>query len=273
MNAEVYFTNNTEDGDFVLAFGRGLESLGWAVRFGEPSGFKSENDIHSTTEILVFWGLKGPSKTMRDAAAKKGLKCIVVELPYFRKSENRAVSLLQEGCYTRHNNNGDWLASAKMPKDRLNVKVQPSRKPKEGYILMCGQVPGDAQTCEIDIEVWEDITARKLRDSGEEVVYRPHPRVGKTEQSLEEQLDQCKAMVTYNSTASVDAIINGIPFWSPEKSQYSPMACKLGEWKAKAKKEREQFLANLAYCEFSKEEFSKGEPVMSHIDSIIRVRA
>ena len=271
LQAEVYYTGHTEHGAHVLAFGRGLEALGWAVRFGDPSGFKGLVDIHRSTDMLVFWGLKGPSKIMKDAAAAKGLKCAVVELPYFRGNGKRSVSILQDGYYLRHNNNGDFLGSAAMPSDRLDVKVKSRKDKTDGFILVCGQVPGDAQTCEIDIRVWEEKIIDRLVKSGEEVVYRPHPNVKKSDQSLEDQLDNCKAMVAYNSTATVECIIKGVPFWSPERSQYSPMACTMGEWKAKPKKDREQFLANLAYCDYSKDEFFEGGPV-AHIESIIKGR-
>lgn len=80
------------------------------------------------------------------------------------------------------------------------------------YVLLAGQVPGDASVAEIDIEAWARRTTQQLEDLWEcPVVFRGHPLTAKPERTLEEDLSGAKFAVTFNSNLGVDAVLSGTP--------------------------------------------------------------
>ena len=94
-------------------------------------------------------------------------------------------------------------------------------QPGGGSALICGQCDGDASLLGLDFRQWaEGITAALLK-RGERVVYRPHPTMLRSnyrwcpvgaefsERSLADDLKSAAFVVTYNSTAGVDAVLAG----------------------------------------------------------------
>lgn len=95
------------------------------------------------------------------------------------------------------------------------------------YVLVMGQVRGDAAVAGVDLEGWYEATARRIAmASGLPVRFRPHPQsveryevrdVPGTERStgtLEQALDGAAAVATYSSNSGVDAVLAGVPVWA-----------------------------------------------------------
>lgn len=95
------------------------------------------------------------------------------------------------------------------------------------YILLIGQVPGDAALGGRNLSNWYLDTARALESHyGAPVLFRPHPRAnpgayprGLTHAtgSLAEALARARVVVTYNSNTAVEAVLAGKPTLALDK--------------------------------------------------------
>jgi hypothetical protein len=95
---------------------------------------------------------------------------------------------------------------------------------REGYALVCGQVRGDASLWGCDFHAWAQGATDRLRDTGFDVVYRPHPLSVRLQNDLwkprgarfstaplaNDLAGACK-VITYNSTVGVEAVLAGVP--------------------------------------------------------------
>lgn len=91
--------------------------------------------------------------------------------------------------------------------------------------IVCGQVAGDAAIWGVNFQSWAQTCIDLLRGQGKKVVYRPHPfslRQGDLWKpkgaewsnpltKLEADMQRAEAIVTYNSTAGVEAVLEGVP--------------------------------------------------------------
>jgi hypothetical protein len=98
--------------------------------------------------------------------------------------------------------------------------LQPWRGHSGNYVLVMGQVLGDASLQNVDICEWYAETSRLLIEAGLKVGFRPHPNwphfdplpgVEHITGTLDEALAQAKWVVTWNSNSAVDAVVRGIP--------------------------------------------------------------
>jgi len=81
-----------------------------------------------------------------------------------------------------------------------------------GYVLVAGQVKGDASLGNVDFDEWVRETMAYLGGPADgSVVFRPHPLVDEPAKSLEDDLFDAKLAVTYSSNLGVDAVLSGTP--------------------------------------------------------------
>lgn len=93
--------------------------------------------------------------------------------------------------------------------------------PYGDYVLICGQVPGDAALGGVDLNPWYRRKADEYLSKGYRVKFRPHPlgavrgaiqHLGGCEtdsSTLEESLSGAGLVITYNSNTGVDALLSG----------------------------------------------------------------
>lgn len=146
----------------------------------------------------------------------------------------------------------------------------PKLKPwKRGgdYILLVGQVPGDASLMGVDIVDWANEAADALKVHGLPVRFRPHPKAAGVKipgvesigGSLADCLNGAKWTVTFNSNTGVDAVFNGVPVVTCD---IGAMAWDVaGHWLADQPPmpEREAWARRLAYCQWTDDEIASGE--------------
>jgi hypothetical protein len=96
------------------------------------------------------------------------------------------------------------------------------------HVLICGQVPGDRAIWGVDFRTWAQSACSKWMAKGARVVYRPHPLTLKRNLDVgadgrpwhpagaklstgdyAEDLERAARVVTYNSTAGVEAVLAG----------------------------------------------------------------
>ena len=200
---------------------------------------------------------------------KRKLDVLVVETGFLNRGEGRtnhyAVGL--NGL----NGRGDYK-NANSPPDRrekLGVKLEPW---KEGHhVLLCGQVPWDASVDFTNHREWLEKTARAINlHTARPVIFRPHPKckmapIAGTVYStrpLSQDLDDCHAVVTFNSNTAVEAVIQGIPVFAADVgSMAMPVAnADLKRVEEPLKPDREQWLNDLCYAQWTPDEMKEGLP-------------
>lgn len=236
-----------------------------------------DETLDNGTEMGIFYAIGGRQGDVCRRALDAGKPCLVLELGYMgNRYKNLGVSLLY-GAHDRiHNNNGTFLSSARKPADRLQtlgVEVQPSSEtPSVGRGLVLGQVPGDSQLGGKDIVRWCQEATTALSCCCYDVTFRPHPGVIKPTMSLEEAVRQANIVGAFNSTALVECIRLGVPFFCDSDCQYASMGTTdLMKPVVKALEDRRQFLANLAYCQYNAEEFRHGM-AWRHVEELMAAR-
>lgn len=196
-------------------------------------------------------------------------------------------SALSIGGFSAH---GDFRADD-MPGDRwkaFDIPLEPWRGDGD-YILLCAQVPWDAQVDEGNHIKWLDNTVKFLASKTElPIVFRAHPKayrngnadpygglsfdsklllrveVTKPSISFESQLARAAAVVCFNSNVAVLSTIAGVPVFTGAPCMADPIARPLGEFPTNLApiqpKTREQWAHNLAYKQWHLEEYREGLP-------------
>lgn len=146
-------------------------------------------------------------------------------------------------------------------------------KPWKGggyYVLIMGQVPGDASLQGKDMLPWYSAAAAEsARAYGLPVKFRPHPLAIKkghrkmpkgveiSTGSLEDALSGAAIVITYNSNSGVDSVLAGVPTLSFDcgSMAYDVTGHKIGEF---IKPDRDQWASDLAWKQWQLSEIESG---------------
>jgi len=154
--------------------------------------------------------------------------------------------------------------------NKLNITVKPWRE-TGNHILIIGQTRFGVSTRGLDYNEWLIDTIKQIRSiTNRPIVYRQHPNqkplpeldieVRKTNPNIEDDLRNAWCSLTLNSNAAVDSIINGIPVVAIDKlcMTYEISSNHLLDIENPKTPNRQQFLNNLAYCQWSIDEIKQG---------------
>ncbi len=164
------------------------------------------------------------------------------------------------------------------PPDRwrkLGVELLPWRTIQgDKYILLCGQVPWDANVEHVHIEQWLLESYRKIKARTDRKVYfRPHPRaLGRLAlRDLEEHTGpidwrQVHAVVTFNSNTAVEAIINGVPAFVEDIGSMATTVSSRSLYDIEFPwyPDRQRWAQDLAYAQWTPQEMREGR-TWSHL--------
>lgn len=214
-------------------------------------------------DILICWGWK------RGNIFQKKCKNILILEHGYIFNRNEWISIGWNGL----NGRADFLTDS-VASDRWKNIFKPHVKPWQydgKYILLCGQVPGDASLKGKNLNKWYTTIAEKAyKYYNIPVVWRPHPvavNAGKvvnvpntildTNERLQDSLNLAKAVITYNSNAGVEAIMNGVPVISKDQgSMYAEIATPyIGKLKYP---NRDEWGRKIAYSQWHTSEIKKG---------------
>jgi hypothetical protein len=219
------------------------EKLGYRA---EIVPWTAPNIIDQCTDIpkavFVWNGLKGHHLENANEARKVGAKTIFMEYGFFDRDNHfqaDAKGLLH---------NSSWASDVSRPapyesEERLAqfvTSIKPTRRDRPGYILVLGQIPNDSQLFDSELKgpiPLQKAVARSL-PSGVTAYFRPHPscshvdepvrrrplplipvqtneanyyRTHKSGNGLMEALKNAKFVITINSNAIIDCLIEGVP--------------------------------------------------------------
>lgn len=149
--------------------------------------------------------------------------------------------------------------------------MRPWREPGGAYILLCGQVPGDAALYGRNLESWAQEVTDYFTGRGRQVVFRPHPfvkrhgpvrcPVGATisaHDALEADLEGAELCVTYNSNAGVEAVMFGAPTVAMDPGAMAWPVTSHALAEPAVRPDREAWAHALAWCNWRIEEIADG---------------
>lgn len=198
-----------------------------------------------------------------------GRSLLMVESAFVRRGEYWAIGW---GGFA---GNADFNLTGDEPMDRwdaLGVKSKPWRR-REGPVVVCGQLPHDTQVQDVDHVGWCRMAVDYLRGRGYPVLFRPHPRCRDPDvygiadslfdtRKMRATLAEARAVVTWNSTSCVDALVAGVPVITCHPSSIGwPVARhRLEDIDDLRFPSRRRWLAGLGYSQWNLDEIREGRP-------------
>lgn len=223
-------------------------------------------------------GVKTAARRLLNAHLQAGKRFLLFDKGFMRRSEYLRVSV------------DDWQPTAyfrqgRPPKrfERLNIKVEPRRpSTKSSHIIFANSSQKVYNFHGVgDATLYATRCVAKIRRySQRPIVYRPKPSwaahhpdecppiEGTTyagpETGLRQWLDNAHLLVTFASNAAFDALAAGVPamvcgsfVWSKLGMEENFKAIETPTWPTDD--ERRDFFADLAYCQWTVEEYRSGE--------------
>lgn len=163
---------------------------------------------------------------------------------------------------------------------RMGVPLRPWR-PTGEYVLLVGQVHGDAALRGQNLAGWYAATAKAAAAAyGLPVRFRPHPlearrlgvvrTVSGTQQDvglLDDALEHAAVVVTWNSNTGVDALLAGKPVVAAgDGAMAAPLAAR--ELGGRCDPDREAWAHALAWKQWSLDEIRSGEALEGVVDDL-----
>jgi hypothetical protein len=199
-----------------------------------------------------------------------GRQLLMVESAFVKRGEYYQVGW---GGYA---GNADFNTPIRMPSDRwdrLAVPVSPWRRRSTGPIVVCGQLPWDTQVQDVDHRGWCREMITRLHRAGHDAIFAPHPRMRDLDaygvarkyyrpgQTLAALLKSARAVVTWNSTSAVDAILRGVPAITSHPSSISRAVSQhtVADVERLEYPDRSAWLARLGYAQWTLDEMASGE--------------
>ncbi len=150
--------------------------------------------------------------------------------------------------------------------------LKPWKAEGEGaYVLLIGQVPGDASLGGMDLTTWYRNSAEQAKAAyGLPVVFRPHPQAVKMQiakavrgtktnaGTLADAMAGAAVVLTFNSNTAVESVLAGVPTVAADMGSMAYAMCghKIGE---RVTPDREQWAARLAWCQWTMDEIKSGD--------------
>ncbi len=208
-------------------------------------------------DLAVFWGHHFRSKAVREVQLSRGLNYLVAERGYVG-DRKEWTSLGYNGL----NGQADFC-NENSPGDRWKEHPEKAKawSPGSKYILLIGQVPTDSAVLGINFDRWVKDTTMELEQFAKlPVVFRPHPLIEKPRLDLEKELISAACVVTYSSTAGVNAVLAGKPViaFDPRSMVWPIAGHELADVFDPPMPDRKQWLNNLAYSQWTLKEIERG---------------
>lgn len=288
MKVQVYKKSATKD-VHIQAISDFYEGI---VNQGDEAELIEDSTVDSTTDTYVFFGSwkdrKRPWHQLKMKIVGLEQPFIVMETPIIGREIRNDHPYYRIGVdhYVRHLGHfNNYYCSAKrweQMREDLGIEVKPWRSTGK-YILLCLQIPGDASLLGEDITDWALQTIRQLRKVTDRPIRcRPHPIPRKYDEetvkiihaqpgvkwiepdkqkSLEEDLSDAWATVTYTSGVGVDSILAGVPVVGCHPGNFAyPISSTIEQIEDPNLPDRTDWLSDIAYVQWSLDEIQRGDP-------------
>ena len=247
-------------------------------------GFKCNSNIPGDNSIDVIWsvlwhGRMADNKRIWEQARKEGRMVIVLEVGSIQRGQTWKVGLngINRDAYFGPTNNTSERA------EKFNLKLLPWRSSGD-KILICTQHEKSLQWQNMPKTAdWLINTISEIRKySDREIVIRPHPRspiynfkhdfknvsvqvpakINGTYDSYDLNFNDYWATINWSSSPAIHSIINGIPaIVGPSSMAYDVAEHDIKNIENPHMPERQQWLNDYAWTEFTLEEIADGLPL------------
>lgn len=206
--------------------------------------------------VAACYGILRGTNEIINAAFKEKRDLYYIDLGYFSRSDHYHLNF--DGYYRvtknayQHNGFGDY------PGDRLGnleIDVKPWKRKGE-HILVFPLSYNFSVHRGMDHKAWlRDTIAEVSKYTDRPIMIKPKS----SEMTLDEALQDCHAVVSYDSNAVVDAVIKGIPgFTLGQCGANAVTLSDLSKIENPIYPKRKQWLQNLSYNQWDFEEFKDG---------------
>jgi hypothetical protein len=212
----------------------------------------AEDEPEILRDIPVVWGVLRESDRVLAQAKAQSLYFFYVDHAYFNRGHRRTYRITRNGYEAGPIRN--------CPRDRveeLEVEIAPWRKSGRN-IIVCP--PTDyfmhAHGC-LD---WLETTMAALQSvTDRPITIRQKPRPGEEMVPLPQALETAHALVTHSSNVAIEAACLGTPVFVAPASAAAPIGrTDLSAIETPVYPDRDQWLAHLAYNQFSFDEIREG---------------
>lgn len=268
----------------IQAFARGCRELGGQVMtLDESYGSKLDQVLRAGNVALCFTsGMHAPEDLARGLCAGHGVPLVILDLGYLKRAQHPQ----DAGGYNQVGlNHSCWIPPTEQPADRweaLGVELKPPRPADRPPVaLVLGQMPNDSQHGLTAMQLIAYLSERAAfwHARGYAIHYRPHPAamvvalrgVGSVtlrqsnEESLARALTDARVAVTFNSTAGLEALLEGVPVDCAPTAHYAEVASygweETPESPPLARSVMEAYLHRLAYGQWTVPELQAGAPL------------
>ena len=240
------------------------------------------NDTVSDVDVIwsvLFSGRMAPNKNIWDRNIKKSKPTIVLEVGGIKRGTTWKVGLngINRDAYFGEPGNDDRRSSL------LGLKLKPWKEIGE-YILIAGQHDKSLQWQDMPkISDWVMHTIETIQQySNRTIVFRPHPRcplphieneyrnvkrqdpikLNGTYDDFDMNFNNIYATVSWSSNPGIHSVINGVPaFVGPSSLAYDVANTELSKIENPNMPERQQWLNDYAWTEYTLQEISAGLPL------------
>lgn len=213
---------------------------------------------NSHADFAITWG-------MRNSRAFAACPHVLVMERAYLGDRFEWLSLAWDGLNGRGN-----FCNADVPDDRWRKYWRGDmREPSGGRgAMIIGQVVGDMATVGVDLNHWATTVSKGLTKLGVEHFYRPHPEAIKRGQHqallcdsrpLEQALEECDSVITYNSNVGVLAAMAGKRVTVENEGAMSYDVAGKGWQDDRELGDRDEWGRKLAYCQWQPDEVERGE--------------
>lgn len=231
------------------------------------------------TVLFAFTsGMHKADRTARETLQSLKIPLIVLDLGYFKRAKNaRDVSGYNQAGIGKIG----WTPPLACPPDRWKSLAIPDaaepRRSNNRTVLVLGQCANDSQhhMKAEQLHAWFSEKTAPFMADGWRIVYRPHPMERAPEpaatwahetrtnekQNLADALSSCGQVVTFNSTAGLDAILAGIPVVCSPMAHYADIAFYGHHLSQVTKDQVMSYMYRLAYSQWTCPELERGAPI------------
>jgi len=221
-------------------------------------------------DVAIFTGAQPDDLERINYYRRKKTPIVLIELGHINRACSKSVSL-EDKYFQMSIEHLTWLPHFACPSDRrekLGIEKPAKKQKKDGYILLLGQKPGDAQHDIDDMITWKKHQRAEIRKyTKRPILWRKHPAdlnvlEQPREATLEEDFDGAFCVVTHNSNAGIKALLEGIPVCSAPSCFYNRVSFPIEAIenpRAPSKRPWEQLFNKICYAQWNIPEMRSGE--------------
>lgn len=299
MKAIFYASAKPRELMLAESFRVGIEAAGHKFELRKTSDYGEDEQGNDRkwcgpsddTDVAIFFGVKGISRQLMNDHLAVGRHTVFLDKGYTREKGEGGHTLFSRLAIDS-GSPVEYMMDTLWPDDRLKslrLKLAPRRKHDGGHILYASssQKYNDFFGLGESSEVAFRTLHRMGKLSNRQLIYRPKPSdrrakpiggiaLSTNSQSMADALIGCHVLVTYGSTAAMDAVVAGVPAIVLGDAIAAPVAQRVAEVREHVEKPywpddvvRHQWTRAVSYQQYSQAEMRSGEAWRYVLDQIV----